>query len=117
MQFLEPVELAKKIVDVASDKQATDVLLLDVQAVCNFTDYMVLCTADTERQISAVAREIDRAVCAGTDVYCMKQGTADCGWVVLDLGSVVVHIFSEEKRHYYELESLWEKAVPLVRMQ
>ncbi|MDO8490592.1 MAG: ribosome silencing factor [Dehalococcoidia bacterium] len=117
MPVLEPVELAKKIVDVASDKQATDVLLLDVQGVCNFTDYLVLCSADTERQISAVTREIERTVGAGPNVYCQKQGTADCGWVVIDMGSVVVHVFSAEKREYYGLESLWNKAVPLVRMQ
>lgn len=114
---LEPLELAKKVVDAASDKQASDILLLDVQGVCNFTDYLVLCSADTERQISAISDEIERAVCKGNDVYCRKQGSADSGWVLIDMGAVVVNIFSAEKRQYYGLESFWSKAVPLVRMQ
>lgn len=88
-----------------------------MQSVCGFTDYLVLCSADTDRQISAISDGIVKALRAEGDVYCQRQGTADSGWVLIDLGSVVVNIFSTEKRQYYGLESLWNKAVPLVRMQ
>lgn len=113
---LEPIELAKKIADVASDKLAIDILLLDTKPACSFADYFVICSGDTERQISAIGDEIEKTL-AAEKTHCRKQGAPDSGWVLLDCGDVIVHIFAPRERDYYQLDKLWSKAVPVLRIQ
>jgi ribosome-associated protein len=113
---LEPVELAKKIVEVAADKQATDVVLLDTRKICSFADYFVICSGDSDRQVEAIHRAIAEALKAEGEVHCHSEGTAASGWMLLDLGNIVVHIFSTAERDFYQLESLWSEAPVIVKM-
>jgi ribosome-associated protein len=113
---LEPVELAKRIVEIAADKQATDVVLLDTRKICSFADYFVICSGDSDRQIEAIHRAILEALKAEGEIHCHSEGTAASGWMLLDLGDIVVHIFSTAERDFYQLESLWSAAPVIVKM-
>jgi len=113
---LEPVELAKKIVEVAADKQATDVVLLDTRKICSFADYFVICSGDSDRQLEAIHRAIAESLKAEGEVHYHSEGTAASGWMLLDLGNIVVHIFSAVERDFYQLDSLWSAAPVIVKM-
>ena len=113
---LKPVELAKRIVEIAADKQATDVVLLDTRKACSFADYFIICSGDSDRQLEAIHRAIVEALKAEGDVHYHSEGTAASGWMLLDLGNIVVHIFSTAERDLYQLESLWSAAPVIVKM-
>jgi ribosome-associated protein len=103
-------------VDAASDKQASNIVMLDMRGVCSFSDYFVLSSGETERQIKAIGEEIEKALKEGGVTPQHREGTADSGWVLLDFGSVIVHIFSPDQREFYQLEELWSQATPVVRI-
>ncbi|MEW6034950.1 MAG: ribosome silencing factor [Chloroflexota bacterium] len=115
--ILKSAEIAHKAVEAASEKQAADILMLDVRQVCWFADYFVVCSADSERQVQAVWDGVCRVLEDNDTKLYHSEGAPDSGWVLLDFGDVIVHIFSPAQRAYYKLEELWEKGVPVVRMQ
>jgi ribosome-associated protein len=114
---LEADELARKIVDAVSDKQAEDVLLLDIRNVASFADYFVIASGTATRQIQAIIESVEEAAKANGTKPIGREGEADSGWVLLDYGDVIVHIFAPEERAYYNLEGLWHTATPVVRIQ
>ncbi len=116
----EPLAIAKEIVTLASDKGAADVLLMDIRKQSIIADYFIICSGDNERQIRAISRGIQDGVDAQWGLDPINRVTADAeesGWVVLDYGGVVVHIFSPQMREFYRLERLWSEAATLLRMQ
>jgi ribosome-associated protein len=116
----EPLAIAKEIVTLASDKGAADVLLMDIRKQSIIADYFIICSGDNERQIRAIYRGIRDGVDAQWGLDPINRVTADAeesGWVVLDYGGVVVHIFSPQMREFYRLERLWSEAATLLRMQ
>ncbi len=114
---LEPQALARRIVDVASEKQAVDVVMLDLRDVSLIADYFVICSGTSERQIKSISDDIVETLAREERVKPLqKEGRTDSGWVLLDYGSVVVHIFSPEARDFYRLERIWSQAVPVLRI-
>jgi ribosome-associated protein len=110
------LEKARRIVDIASDKLATDIVLLDSRDVCSFADYFVMVSGDSVRQLKAMAEEITHQL-KQEGVYPLhREGTADSGWILLDYGDVIVHIFSEAERQTYRLDEMWHEARPVLRM-
>ncbi len=108
---------ARRAIDVASDKQASNIVLIDVREVSGFTDYMVALSAGSERQLRANADDLTEAVeAAGLPLH-HREGAAESGWVLLDFGDLVVHLFSEEQRDYYRIEHVWRAGKELVRIQ
>lgn len=115
---LEAQDLARRIVEIASDKLATDIALLDIRPISTFADYFVVASTASERQMQAVVRDLEQTLRNDDGVRPRKvEGQSSSGWVVMDYGDVVVHLFSVEQRGFYRLEELWADAVPLVRMQ
>lgn len=115
--FLETEEIARLATEIASDKQARDIVVLDVKGLCSFADCFVICTGDTKRQIEAIHQGIC-AMLKNRDVIPLhNEGASDSGWMLADFGSVVVHIFAPLERDYYQLDKLWSKAIPVVRIQ
>jgi len=104
-------------VEVCSDKQAADVLLLDTRTVCSFADYFVICTSDSDRQMKAIYDEVEHVLKREGILPHHYEGTLDSGWLLLDFGEVIVHIFSASEREYYQLDGLWSKAIPVRRIQ
>ena len=114
---LESLDLAKRFVEVAADKLAADILLLDVRSLTTIADYFVICSGNSERQAQAIARDVlDKAAADGIKPL-HDEGLTDSRWVLLDYGSVIVHVFTPAERDYYRLERLWSRAVPVVRIQ
>jgi len=115
---LDAQALAKHIVEVASDKQASDIVLLDIRPISLIADYFVVCSATSERQTAAIVRDVVDTVRSDHEVRPLRvEGQPASGWVLLDYGDVIVHVFGADQREYYKLEELWSDARPLVRMQ
>jgi ribosome-associated protein len=114
---LEPNELAHAIFDAAADKKASDILMLDLRPVALIADYFVLCNGQSARQVRGIADGILESLRELEERPLHVEGTPESGWVLLDFGSVIAHVFSPELRAYYALESLWRKAPVVVRMQ
>jgi ribosome-associated protein len=104
-------------VEAASSKQASDIVLLDARDVCSFADYFVICGGDTERQIRAVYDEVEHSLKREGVLPHHHEGTLDSGWLLLDYGDVIVHIFGAREREYYRLDELWREARPVLRIQ
>jgi ribosome-associated protein len=94
----------------ASTKQAADVVILDVGAIIAITDFFVICSGASERQTRTLVEEIEKAIRELGEKPVRREGEADAGWWLLDYVDVVVHVFGEEEREYYDLERLWSDA-------
>lgn len=94
----------------AADKQAQDVVVLDVQELIVITDYFVVCSGTSDRQVKTLVEEVEKAVRAIGERPVRREGEADARWVLLDYVDVVVHVFAQEEREYYDLERLWSDA-------
>jgi len=103
-------------VDLLSEKQASDVVLLDLRGVASFTDYFIIATGETRRQLEALLAHLEEELEKDGVPLLGRERDPESGWVLLDLGDVVVHIFGPEERAYYDLEGLWHRARPVVRI-
>ena len=103
--------------EAASDKQAGDIVLFDARAVCSFADYFVICSGETERQLRAIFEEIAHALKKEGVLPHHHEGTIGSGWLLLDYGNVIVHIFAAPEREYYQLDKLWSEANLVLRIQ
>ncbi len=114
---LEPAELAKRIVDIIADKKGEDIIMMDLQPVSTVTDYFVLCSGNSERQVRAIVEDTAKKLKELGVLPLHIEGTASSGWVLMDYNSVIVHVFVPEVRQYYRLERLWSDAPVIVRVQ
>ena len=109
--------MARRAVEAASAKQAIDIVLLDTKKVCSFADYFMICSGDSERQIKTIYEEIGRILKGAGILPHHREGTIDSGWLLIDFGDVVVHIFTPLERERYQLDELWDRASTVVRIQ
>ncbi|MFQ5593360.1 MAG: ribosome silencing factor [Anaerolineae bacterium] len=115
---LESTELAQAIVDIMDDRQAADIVLLDIRPVSLISDYFVIATGETKRQLSALADTIRDTVRTTSGIKPLAvEGAADSGWIILDYSGVVAHLFGPEERDYYKLDQLWEEGTLIVRIK
>ena len=91
-------------------------MLLDTRGVCNFTDYFVICTGESTPQVRAIVDSIAETLKKENTRPLHQEGTPESGWVLLDYGNVVVHVFGSFERDYYQLDKLWENACTKVRV-
>jgi ribosome-associated protein len=109
--------VARQIVDIAVDHKANDVALIEIGALTTLADYFVIATGTSDRQVGAVARAIEEGMEeAGVHLF-RREGLPEDGWVLLDYGQVIVHVFGPEERAYYDLEQRWRDAPTLLRIQ
>ncbi len=92
-------------------------MLLDVSQTCNFASYFVICSGESDRQLGAIQEEIESALKQAGMQPSHREGTLDSGWLLLDFGDVIVHIFSADEREFYQFDDLWSQAVLVVRIQ
>jgi len=109
--------VARKVVEAASDKQASDIVLLDAREICSFADYFVICNGEADRHLKTICDEIEHKLKAEAVLPHHHEGTVDSGWLLIDFGDVIVHIFSPFEREYYQLDKLWSQAATVVRIQ
>ena len=112
----DPSDLAHRIVDVASDKKASDIVLLRTAELTTMADYFVIASGRSETQVQALSKAIvDELRDEGIKPIGV-EGRSSARWVLLDYGSVIVHLFAPEEREYYGLERLWSEATQVVRL-
>ena len=92
-------------------------MLLDTRNVCSFADYFVICAGDSERQLRSIYDEIAQGLKKEGVLPHHHEGALDSGWLLLDYGDVIVHIFGAHERDYYQLDRLWHEARPVLRIQ
>ena len=114
---LDSTGLARNIVDMLEERLAADIVLLDVSEVTLLADYFCICTANSERQISALVGDLSRQLKAEAGRPFGIEGQPESGWMLLDYGDVVVHVLSREMRQFYALEELWKEAQTIVHIQ
>ncbi len=111
------MELARSVVTTLEDKKGEDILLLDIQNLASFADFFVLCNGTSDRMLESLADAVRESVKAEFGMIARPEGEPSDGWLVIDLGDVVVHLFSPEQRDYYDLEKLWDRGKVLLRLQ
>jgi len=115
---LDGLAQARLAVAAAADKKAANIVLLDLRKLSSVADYFVVCTGAVDRQLDAIADNIREVFKKNHQVMPRHvEGTGESGWVLLDYGDVVVHVFLPTLRAYYNLETLWTGATVLLRMQ
>ncbi len=101
-------ELALWIAEAALDKKARRIEIIDVRGKVDYTDYVVVMSGRSDRQVAAIARGIEQDLKEKHGARCAAvEGLPQANWVLLDFGDVVVHIFHQDTRGYYDLEALW----------
>jgi ribosome-associated protein len=111
------LELAHTIVNALEDKKGEDIILLDLKEVVSFTDYFIICTATSSRMLSALADDVVEKTRVKHSKKGRIEGVSDAGWMIVDYGDIVVHLFDAELRRYYKLEELWNKGKVLLKVQ
>jgi ribosome-associated protein len=99
------------------DKKAGDVTLLEIGKITTLADYFVIATGTSERQINAVASGVQERMKEEGVRLIAREGVPADGWVLLDYGQVIVHVFAPEQREYYDLERRWREAPTLLKIQ
>jgi ribosome-associated protein len=97
-------------IEAAQEKQAAEVTLLDLEGLGAFTDYFLLCTGFSTPQVNAICDEIERQLDRIGMRLLHREGKAGAEWMLLDFGGLIVHVFTERARHFYDLERLWREA-------
>jgi ribosome-associated protein len=113
----QALDLSRRAVDILSDRQAHNILLLDVRGVTTLADYFVIANGDSERQLRALTDTVDKLFVDERIQQLRIEGTPDSGWVLLDYGAVIIHLFSPAQRGFYNIERVWDEATPLLRIQ
>jgi ribosome-associated protein len=106
------------MVDLASDKKGENIVLMDMRQISPITDFFIVVTATSDRQLKAIVEHISQETKKQHGVHPWHvEGDAANGWVLMDYGDVVLHGFLPERRSYYDLEGLWREAPIMVRIQ
>ena len=103
-------EMSQAICKAASDKKASDIVVMAMREISPSTDYFVICSANTATQVRAIADNIEDELSKAGVEFNHKEGYREGEWVLLDFGDVVAHVFMQEAREYYALEQLWGDA-------
>lgn len=105
--------ILKIVNDALEDKQAEDILFLDVKGITPLTDYFVIASADNERKVKSIANEIDECMSKNGYVIKSKEGFDTAKWILLDYGDLIVHVFKNDERDFYNIEKIWKDAIDI----
>lgn len=111
MLDLESNELAKKIEGILDEKKAKDISIISIKEISILADYFVICSGTSVPHIKSLADEVEERMEKENVKILHKEGYNSARWILLDYGSVVIHIFHEEDRDFYNLERLWADGI------
>ncbi len=112
-----PLDMARRIVALAEDKKAADILLLDLAGLTTVADAFVICSGGSERQLESIADGIIRGMREDGIRPIGREGLPASHWILVDFGDVIVHVFTPPERDYYGLEKHWSEAKAILRVQ
>jgi ribosome-associated protein len=101
------IDALKIALNAADSKKASDIVAMDISGIATFTDYFLICTGDSSRQMHAIADEVEKQLAANGIRPSHVEGYQNAEWILMDFVDLVVHIFSKSARSYYDLERLW----------
>lgn len=107
MTYLESRDKAGYAAKAAMAKKAKDILILELRGLAGFTDYFVICSGESTTQVKAIAEHVEAEFLKKAIKPLSVEGLRYAHWALMDYGDVVVHVFEEGTRAYYELEKLW----------
>lgn len=113
----DPVEIARKVAEIASDRLASNITVLDISELSTIADVFVVCTADNVRQLNSLREEVTSQLREHKVTPRRVEGVADAGWILMDYGDVIVHLFTTDRRDFYRLDDLWAEAPTLLKIQ
>ena len=113
---MEGNELARKIAAILEDNKAEDIVMIDVSKQTDITDYFVIANGTSDRMIDALANYVIDGVRDECQIHGTIQGVTGGGWMLIDYGDVIVHIFSPDRRAYYSIEDLYKEAKVMLRV-
>jgi len=109
--LLAPEALADRIAELASDRKAADIVVIDLREIVGYTDYFLICTGNTERQTKAIHDAIHQDLKDSNRILPRRvEGQGQARWILMDYLDCVAHIFTPEARSFYRLEQLWGEA-------
>ena len=106
----DPRELAEAAFDIADEKQASNIVLLDVREACDYADFSVIMTAESTRQLRALTEDVERGMKEAGAFLHHIEGTHNSGWILMDYGDVLIHLMGPDERDFYGLETVWARA-------
>jgi ribosome-associated protein len=118
LQTLESTEdYARFAAEYLSDRLASDIVLINVEGICSYADFLVIATGETDRHLNAMANDLIRQVRNRGLHMIHREGDGTGGWVLINFPGFVVHLFSEDSRTFYSLDKLWARGTEIVRLQ
>jgi len=108
--MLKPIEIAEIVVSTLDSKKAKDIKLMKVREITTIADYFVICTANSTVQLKTLSDEVETVLKDKGESPLRREGHRSGGWILIDFGCVVVHLFLQEARDFYTLERLWGDA-------
>ncbi|MGW8143639.1 MAG: ribosome silencing factor [Anaerolineales bacterium] len=115
--MLEILDIARTIVTSLENKKGENIVLIDLQDIAIFADFFVICSGTTDRMIKALVDAAIDDVKKEYKINARVEGRAEDGWILVDFGDIILHIFSPYRRDYYRLEDLWSNGKVLLHVQ
>lgn len=106
-------EMLKVIYNAIEDRKGEDIRILDISGVTVMADYFVIASGNNKNQVQAIADSVNEAMIANKVELKATEGYNTAGWILMDYGDVIVHIFSKEERLFYDLERIWRDGKPI----
>lgn len=105
------------MVDVLEEKKGEDIILIDIREISDFADYFVICSGTSDRMLEALSDDVVRQMRSRFKLHGRIEGLPRDGWLLIDYGDIVLHLFSPDRRDYYRLEELWAEGKVLLHLQ
>ena len=109
--------MARNVVDVLEEKKGEDIVILDIKELADFCDYFVISSGTSDRMLQALADGVIENMRQHHKLKGRLEGLPQDGWLLIDFGDVIVHLFSPDRRNYYRLEELWSRGKVILRLQ
>ncbi len=116
-KLLDTLELAHTIITALEERKGEDILLLDIREVAPLADYFVVCSGTSDRMLDALVDAVQRDVKTKHHIRPRLEGSPGDGWVLADYGDVIVHLFSPDRREFYQIEELWGAGKIVLHLQ
>lgn len=110
-------DYARHTAEFLSDRLASDIVVIDVEGICSYADYLIIASGETDRHLDAMASDLTREIRKRGRHAGHREGEGSGGWVLVDFPGFVVHLFSKDSRDYYALDKLWARGTEVVRLQ